>query len=213
MSQNPLRLLAKLRRFPEGGDSSEYLRTEHRQNLKAIEDALRRLGGTLNSQGQPIGSSSSDGSLWTDTGALNITSTVSPQKGVVVYDSLKWIRRGQNALIRFDYYQTGAGGTGNSGTGNYNINIPSSIGTIKTSVTNTYTGTTPQEAESTALVGTANYWNGGTFYSASVFVKSSSQVQVASAANNSIWGDVSASFAGLCRISGWFEVPIVEFES
>lgn len=54
MSQNPLRLLAKLRRFPEDGDIETYLRTEHRQNLKAIEDALRRLGVTLDDNGEPV---------------------------------------------------------------------------------------------------------------------------------------------------------------
>lgn len=38
-----LRLLSRLREFRGGMDIGKYLQTEHRQNLKALEDALREI--------------------------------------------------------------------------------------------------------------------------------------------------------------------------
>ena len=47
MESNPLRLLSKLRRFDaKVDDPSVYLQRQMHQNLKAIEDAFRRIGRT-----------------------------------------------------------------------------------------------------------------------------------------------------------------------
>ena len=41
---SPLKLVPQLRQFAKNGDVNSYLQTEYRQNLKAIEDAFRRIG-------------------------------------------------------------------------------------------------------------------------------------------------------------------------
>lgn len=46
-----LRLMSRLRQFGDGMDVMKYLKGEHKQNLKAIEDALRDMGdGGLSDQ-------------------------------------------------------------------------------------------------------------------------------------------------------------------
>lgn len=46
MADNPLKLLSKLRRFDQNKSVEEYLKTEMRQNFKAIEDAFKNAGST-----------------------------------------------------------------------------------------------------------------------------------------------------------------------
>jgi hypothetical protein len=46
MAENPLKLLSRLRRFDPNKSVEEYLHTEMRQNLKAIEDAFKNMGST-----------------------------------------------------------------------------------------------------------------------------------------------------------------------
>lgn len=43
---NPLTMLSELRKFDPNSDPSEYLSTQLRQNWKAIEDALKKIGVT-----------------------------------------------------------------------------------------------------------------------------------------------------------------------
>lgn len=211
---NPLRLLSKLRRFPEDGDVAEYLKTENRQNFKAIEDAFRRIGNTSAALTSSIEETDSDlasvvQNSWTDLGAITLTATANPTKGTVVTDSIKFIRRGPNALIRIDFYQS-AGSA--DGTGNYNIDI-SGIGTIDTAITGSYTGTTALTAATSSIVGVANFTNDGTFYDGNVFVASSTKVKLVSGRNNAIWGSGVSGLAGIVRLSAQFELPIVEFTS
>lgn len=51
---NPLKLLSKLRRYDGSAPVEKYLQTEMRQNLKAIEDAFRKLGVDLSDQESEI---------------------------------------------------------------------------------------------------------------------------------------------------------------
>jgi hypothetical protein len=98
---NPLRLLSKLRRFPDDGDPAQYLSTEYRQNLKAIEDAFRRLGVTLN------------------TGA---TEPAAPQSTLLTFansqtflSSGSWKCPEGVTQVRIDGCGGGSGGAGNAG--------------------------------------------------------------------------------------------------
>lgn len=54
-SSNPLRLLGNLREYGGKGDVKDYLKTEMRQNFKAIEDAFRKVGITVSTPGEVAG--------------------------------------------------------------------------------------------------------------------------------------------------------------
>ena len=59
--KNPLRLLSKLRRFPKDGNPGEYLATEYRQNLKAIEDAFNNILNALNGVEEELATTATPG--------------------------------------------------------------------------------------------------------------------------------------------------------
>jgi hypothetical protein len=91
-----LRLLSKLRRFPEDGDAAKYLSTEYRQNLKAIEDAFRSVGISLDSQ-----ATNQSNSTFPNSQSFLVNSTWTAPVGIT--------------QVRLDGCGGGSGGAGNVG--------------------------------------------------------------------------------------------------
>ena len=133
----------------------------------------------------------SDGTNWliydhrattadTDAGVLVISgSSVNPVKGTTARDVFYWNRKGDQCLFRYEYKQTAAG-SGTTGTGDYQIELPSGI-TIDTTKVLVNTG----------VFGAANMTAGATMIGhgggALAGVNSNQQAYVLSSTQFKIW--------------------------
>lgn len=205
---NPLNQLAKLRRFQTGMDVDKYLSGEFRMNLKAIEDAFRKLSPA---QQTSAGSSVVNAQLaWQDIGPINVTAlTTNPTKGNVSRDSLKYRLDGPDAIIRVDYAQLA--GTGASGSGDYLINIPSDIGKIDLNIVPAHTGSGQPIAQCSSWIGCINCTNTVSVLQGYVIVYSETQVRVCglyAAAASNFWTSTNAHFGTDLYFSGEFRIPL-----
>lgn len=205
---NPLNLLAKLRRFEQGSDIGEYLHTEYRQNLKAIEDAFRKLSPATQTT---IGTSALNAqNSWVDLGPITITASITnPTKGNVKYDKMQYRLDGPDAIIRVNYSQLA--GTGTNGSGDYFITIPSSIGEIDLNTVPANTAPGAPVAQCQSWVGCINATNTTSVLQGYAIVYDKNKIRIAglyAAATSIIWGSANAGFAGDLYFSGEFRIPL-----
>jgi hypothetical protein len=145
---------------------------------------------------------------WVTTTSTITAATTNPTKnGTPSKDIFAYRRDGPNLIIRFEYDQS-AGGT--SGSGEYYLNIPSTLGTIDTNITNTNTSATTTIAPNAAAVG---YFGavGSQTMEGRVTVYDNSKMRFAGIYNFSSWQIWSSGFLGFgatLKVSANIIVPM-----